>query len=73
MLILCVQLIFSGLSSERSRFITYACIEKGNPSDKDLFVPVLNAHQENYDDLLEATVADGGYASQANISKGRDL
>ncbi|VAW70010.1 hypothetical protein MNBD_GAMMA10-1991 [hydrothermal vent metagenome] len=40
------------LSSDSSGFITYACIEKGNPSDKELFVPVLNAHQENYQTLV---------------------
>lgn len=60
------------LSSDRKGFITYACIEKDNPSDKELFVPVFNAHQENYGDLPEVTVADGGYASQANVSEGRE-
>ncbi len=33
------------LSSERRGFITYLSIEEGNPSDKDLFLPVLEYHQ----------------------------
>ncbi len=33
------------LSSERSGFITYLCIEKGNPADSSLFMPALDFHQ----------------------------
>lgn len=33
------------LSSDASGFITYLAIEDGNPSDKALFLPVLQAHQ----------------------------
>ena len=59
------------LSSERRGFITYLSIEKGNPSDKDLFLPVLDYHQSTLKGLPNSVVADGGYASQANVTKGR--
>ena len=59
------------LSSERRGFITYLSIEKGNPSDKDLFLPVLEYHQTTLKALPDSVVADGGYASQTNVSEGR--
>jgi IS5 family transposase len=59
------------LSSEKQGFITYLSIEKGNPSDKDLFLPVLNFHQSTLKVLPGSVVADGGYASQANVVEGR--
>lgn len=61
------------LSSEQSGFITYLSIEEGNPSDKDLFVPVLDFHQSAFDLVPQAVVADGGYASRANVTAGRAL
>jgi transposase, IS5 family len=61
------------LSSDKSGFITYLSIEEGNPADSDIFMPVLDAHQEKYNRLPEAIVCDGGYASQANVSAGRKL
>lgn len=59
------------LSSERRGFITYLSIEKGNPSDKDLFLPVLEHHQSILSALPNSVVADGGYASQINVTEGR--
>jgi len=61
------------LSSDKSGFITYLSIEDGNPSDKELFMPVLHAHQEKFNCLPEAIVCDGGYASLDNVSEGRGL
>ncbi len=61
------------LSSDASGFLTYCCIEEGNTSDKDLFLPVLRAHQSDYQRLPKRTIADGGYASQANVIEGRQL
>lgn len=61
------------LSSDRRGFITCLSIEEGNPSDKDLFMPVLHAHQEKFNRLPESVVGDGGYASQKNVSEGRGL
>lgn len=61
------------LSSDSSGFITYLSIEKGNPADADLFIPVLNAHQATLGELPKSVVADGGYASKANVIEGREL
>jgi IS5 family transposase len=61
------------LSSEKNGFITHLSIEEGNPSDKELFIPVLDFHQSKLGRLPGSVVADGGYASQANVKKGRDL
>ena len=61
------------LSSERSGFITYLSIEKGNPADSSLFMPVLNFHRSKLHRLPHSVVADGGYASQENVKEGRGL
>jgi len=61
------------LSSEKNGFISHLSIEDGNPADKDLFLPVLHAHQENYNCLPESIVCDGGYASKKNVSEGREM
>jgi IS5 family transposase len=61
------------LSTEDNGFITCFSIEKGNPADKDLFLPVLDAHTKNYKRLPTSTVCDGGYASKKNASDGRSL
>jgi len=61
------------LSSDKNGLISYLSIEKGNPSDKELFLPVLDYHQSTLGDIPESVVADGGYASQANVKAGRDL
>jgi IS5 family transposase len=45
------------LSSERSGFITYLSIEKGNPADSSLFMPVLDFHRSK---LHRATALGGG-------------
>jgi IS5 family transposase len=59
------------LSSDKNGFITAFSIEDGNPSDKDLFLPVLDYHESVLGRLPRAVVADGGYASQANVTAGR--
>jgi IS5 family transposase len=61
------------LSSDKNGFITYFSIEAGNPADKALFLPVLQAYQDNFDCLPNSIVGDGGYASKDNVSKGRAL
>jgi len=53
-------------------FITGFTLEKGNPSDKELFLPMLDEHQERYGALPKRTIADGGYASQTNVRAGRE-
>lgn len=61
------------LSSEVSGFITALSIEEGNPSDSTLFLPVLDYHRSVLGQLPRSVVADGGYASQANVAAGRAM
>lgn len=61
------------LASDVSGFLTYAHIEQGNPSDKELFLPVLHAHQRDYHCLPARTIADGGYACRQNVILGREI
>jgi IS5 family transposase len=61
------------LSTQDHGLITYLSIENGNPSDRERFLPVLNAHQEKLGCLPNSVVCDGGYASKDNVSKGRLL
>jgi transposase, IS5 family len=61
------------LSSEDRGFITALSIEDGNPADKILFLPVLDYHQSVLGRLPRSVVADGGYASQANVTAGRAM
>jgi IS5 family transposase len=61
------------LSTEKHGLITSLSIEKGNPADSDLFLPVLDAHQKNFKELPHSVVCDGGYASKANVEAGRAL
>ena len=60
------------LATQAEGFVTYLNIEKGNLSDKILFLPVLDASEKEYGCVPVETVADGGYASQANIELGRE-
>ncbi len=60
------------LATQAEGFVTYLNIENGNPSDKSLFMPVLEASEKDYGCLPGETVADGGYASQANVQLGRE-
>ena len=61
------------LSTEVNGFITHFSIESGNPGDKELFLPVLNAHEKNYGCLPSSAVCDGGYASKENVENGRSM
>ncbi|TCS33119.1 transposase, partial [Reinekea marinisedimentorum] len=61
------------LSTEQSGYVTHCSIEQGNTSDKELFLPVLKAHQDTYNQLPFRTIADGGYASQNNVNTGRAM
>jgi IS5 family transposase len=61
------------LSSDGKGFITYLSIEKGNPSDADRFIPVLDGHLSTFGKAPSSTVSDGCYASLDNIKKGKAL
>lgn len=59
------------LATQEHGFITFFCIEEGNPSDKILYLPVLEASKACYGQLPVEVVADGGYASQSNVGVAR--
>lgn len=59
------------LATQSDGFVTYLNIENGNPSDRIIYLPVLEAQQENYQQLPDSVVADGGYASQANVEQAK--
>ena len=61
------------LATDKRGLITLLMIEKGNPCDTERFIPLMEAHQRLYGCVPETTIADGGYASQANIDKGKAL
>jgi IS5 family transposase len=52
---------------------TVLSIEKGNRSDHERFLPMLQAHQQALNKLLQSVTCDGGYASQENVKCGRAL
>ena len=60
------------LATQAEGFVTYLNIEEGNPADKSLFLPVLDACEKDYGNVPIETVADGGYASIANVEQGRE-
>lgn len=61
------------LATQADGFVTYLNIENGNPSDRSLFVPVLDASMNDYGQVPLETVADGGYASRNNVATGREI
>lgn len=52
-------------------FVTYLNIEDGNPADKILYMPVLEACHNDLEQWPIAVVADGGYASRDNVTRAR--
>lgn len=60
------------LATQEQGFVSYLNIEQGNPSDKLLFLPVLDACEKDYGCVPNQTVADGGYASTMNVEQGRE-
>src|SRR5690606_11700194 len=61
------------LATEKSGLITAVMIERGNPGDVERFIPLMEAHRSLYGCVPTTTIPDGGYASQANIDKGKAL
>lgn len=60
------------LATQINGFVAYVNIEQGNPSDKVLIMPVLDAIEKDYGCVPVEIVADGGYASQANVEQARE-
>lgn len=61
------------LATDKSGLITAMMIEKGNPCDTERFIPLIEMHQAVYGCLPQTTIADGGYASRANLTQGKTL
>jgi IS5 family transposase len=61
------------LATDKGGLITTVLIEQGNPCDTERFIPLIERHQSLYGGVPETTIADGGYASQGNIDKGKAL
>lgn len=61
------------LSTEVEGFITYLRIEKGNPADSTLLMPVAEHHNKIFGPILKTMVSDGCYASQANVKNIRGM
>ena len=61
------------LATQQNGFITYCRIEDGNPADAVLYIPVLDASQSDYGTVPGSAVADGCYASQANVTSAKEL
>jgi IS5 family transposase len=59
------------LATQTDGFVTYLNIEDGNPADKILYLPVIEAQQINYEQLPDCAVAGGDYASQDNVEKAK--
>ena len=59
------------LASQQEGFITYLHIEKGNPSDVNLYQDVLIACEADYQKIPKTVVADGCYASTDNLEQSK--
>ncbi len=61
------------LASDERGFITYLALEKGNSGDVERFMPIIHDHKKLLNALPKAVACDGGYASQENVTQGREL
>lgn len=61
------------LSTNKHGVITTVLLEQGNPKDSERFMTLLEAHQQLYGHLPKATIADGCYASRANVSAAKAM
>ena len=49
-----------------------AVIERGNPTDSQCFMRMLERHQAHYGTMPRQLAADGGYATAANLQDAKD-
>lgn len=61
------------LVTDRQGMVTALLLEDGNPADSVRFLPALQEHADLCGAMPNAVAADGGYASVANVSAGREL
>jgi IS5 family transposase len=60
------------LSGGKSNLILSCEIVRGNPKDSELFKGTIEGVKEEYGKIPESSVADGGYASGANIERAKE-
>jgi IS5 family transposase len=48
-------------------------VERGNPKDSSLYLPVLEYHQKNFNRIPKDVACDGCYASQNNVHEARKM
>lgn len=61
------------LTSGRTGIIYDVVIEDGNPGDSTRLLPMLERHKEIYGELPVDIAADGGYASQENLTASKEM
>ena len=61
------------LSSGASGLALDVIVEDGNPADSGCLVPLLQRHIHHYGEAPRELVADGGYASAANVNDAKSL
>jgi IS5 family transposase len=54
-----------------SGLILDCLIERGNPADSSMFVPLMDRQKEIYGRFPRQVAADGGFASETNLEKGK--
>jgi IS5 family transposase len=59
------------LTTGKSGMILDLVIEAGNPADSERFLPMLERHIDFYGEAPRQAVADGGYASRANLCQAK--
>lgn len=61
------------LTGGRSGLVLDVVVESGNPADTTCVVPMLMRHAEHYGHMPDMLAADGGYASQDNLTQAKAL
>lgn len=61
------------VASDVRGLLTHLSIEEGNAADVERYIPILRMHEMRYGTPPETAAADGGYASQDNVSEGKGL
>ncbi len=59
------------LTGGESGLILDCVIERGNPADSSMFVPLMDRQKEIYGRFPRQVAADGGFASQTNLKAGK--
>lgn len=60
------------LTTGRSGLILDCAVERGNPADKSLFLPLMDRQKEIFGRMPRQVAADGGFASEVNLEKAKE-